>query len=69
SPPPPPRGFPPLPPPRHWEHVRPPAPTTHRFLVTGPAEAFAERAQAMFRASPLIETVDVVSGLSYARLG
>jgi hypothetical protein len=31
----------------------------HRFLVTGPAEAFAERAQAMFRASPIIETVDL----------
>ena len=32
---------------------------THRLLVTGPAEAFAERAQAMFRASPIIETVDL----------
>lgn len=31
----------------------------HRFLVTGPAEAFAERAQAMFRTSPVIETVDL----------
>jgi glutamate racemase len=31
---------------------------THRLLVTGPAEAFAERAQAMFRASPQIETVE-----------
>lgn len=31
----------------------------HRFLVTGPAEAFAERAQAMFRSSPPIETVDL----------
>lgn len=30
----------------------------HRLLVTGPAEAFAERAQAMFRASPQIETVE-----------
>jgi glutamate racemase len=30
----------------------------HRLLVTGPAEAFAERAQAMLRASPYIETVD-----------
>jgi glutamate racemase len=34
----------------------------HRFLVTGPAEAFSERAQAMFRSSPPIETVDLVSG-------
>lgn len=33
----------------------------HRFLVTGPAEAFAERAQAMFRASPLIETIDMAT--------
>lgn len=32
----------------------------HRLLVTGPAEAFAERAQAMFRTSPIIETVDLV---------
>jgi glutamate racemase len=31
---------------------------THRLLVTGPAEAFSERAQAMFRASPRIETVE-----------
>lgn len=31
----------------------------HRFLVTGPAEAFAERAQAMFRASPIIDTIDL----------
>jgi glutamate racemase len=31
---------------------------THRLLVTGPAEAFAERAQAMFRASPEIEPVE-----------
>lgn len=31
----------------------------HRLLVTGPAEAFAERAQTMFRASPIIETVDL----------
>lgn len=30
----------------------------HRLLVTGPAEAFAERAQAMFRTSPQIETVE-----------
>lgn len=29
----------------------------HRWLVTGPAEAFAERAQAMFRSCPPIETV------------
>lgn len=35
-------------------------PAFHRYLVTGPAEAFAERAQAMFRASPVIETVDLV---------
>ncbi len=33
----------------------------HRFLVTGPAEAFAERAQAMFRTSPVIETVDLTA--------
>jgi glutamate racemase len=32
----------------------------HRLLVTGPAEAFAERAQTMFRASPVIETVDLM---------
>lgn len=31
----------------------------HRLLVTGPAEAFAQRARAMFRASPPIETVDL----------
>lgn len=31
----------------------------HRFLVTGPAEAFAERAQTMFRASPVIEPIDL----------
>jgi glutamate racemase len=37
-------------------------PPQHRFLVTGPAEAFAERAQAMFLTSPPIETVDLVSG-------
>lgn len=30
----------------------------HRLLVTGPAEAFAERTRAMFRVSPAIETVD-----------
>lgn len=34
-------------------------PCTHRFLVTGPAEAFAERAQAMFRTSPAIETISL----------
>lgn len=33
-------------------------PVGHRLLVTGAAEAFAERAQAMFRASPQIETLD-----------
>jgi len=33
-------------------------PAAHRFLVTGPAEAFAERAQTMFHASPVIETLD-----------
>jgi glutamate racemase len=33
----------------------------HRLLVTGPAEAFADRAQAMFRSSPRIETVDLVA--------
>lgn len=38
--------------------LRSDGPATHRLLVTGPAEAFAERAQAMFHASPLIETVD-----------
>lgn len=32
---------------------------THRILVTGPPEAFAERAQAMFHTSPAIETVDL----------
>ncbi len=35
-------------------------PARYRLLVTGPAEAFAERAQAMFHASPMIETVDLV---------
>lgn len=35
-------------------------PPQHRLLVTGPAEAFAERAQAMFRTSRCIETVDLV---------
>jgi len=34
-------------------------PPVHRLLVTGPAEAFTERAQAMFRASPVIETVNL----------
>lgn len=34
---------------------------THRLLVSGPAEAFAERAQAMFSSSPSIETVDLVA--------
>lgn len=32
---------------------------SHRLLVTGPAEAFAERAQAMFRSSPVLETIDL----------
>ncbi len=32
----------------------------HRLLVTGPAEAFAERAQAMFHTSPVVETIDFV---------
>jgi glutamate racemase len=36
-------------------------PPLHRLLVTGPAEAFAERAQAMFRASPQIETVSLAA--------
>ena len=40
-------------------------PATHRLLVTGPAEAFSERAQAMFHTSPRIETVDLLAG--YAR--
>jgi hypothetical protein len=31
----------------------------HRLVVTGPAEAFAETAQAMFRGSPEIETIDL----------
>lgn len=39
-------------------------PPVHRFLVTGPAEAFAERAQTMFRASPNIETLDGVLTLT-----
>lgn len=34
----------------------------HRLLVTGPAEAFAQRARAMFRTSPPIETIDLVRG-------
>lgn len=34
---------------------------THRLLVTGPAEAFSERAQAMFRTSPRIETVEFLA--------
>jgi glutamate racemase len=33
----------------------------HRVLVTGPAEAFAERAQAMFRSSPEIEEIDLIA--------
>ncbi|HZB97813.1 MAG TPA: hypothetical protein VE219_04365, partial [Candidatus Sulfotelmatobacter sp.] len=32
----------------------------HRLLVTGPAHAFAERAQTMFQASPVIETIDLI---------
>lgn len=40
--------------------LRASGPPRHRLLVTGPAEAFAERAQAMFHASPVIETVDLV---------
>jgi glutamate racemase len=39
--------------------LRSSGPALHRLLVTGPAEAFAERAQAMFHASPVIETVDL----------
>jgi glutamate racemase len=35
-------------------------PAIHRWLVTGPAEAFAERAQIMFRTSPAIESLDLV---------
>jgi glutamate racemase len=38
-------------------------PPSHRILVTGPAEAFAARAQAMFQASPDIEEVDLVTGV------
>ncbi|MGH2443177.1 MAG: glutamate racemase [Chloroflexota bacterium] len=34
---------------------------THRLLVTGPPAAFAATAQAMFRASPVIETVEVLA--------
>jgi glutamate racemase len=34
-------------------------PPVHRFLVTGPARAFAERATSVFRASPPIESVDL----------
>jgi glutamate racemase len=39
----------------HREHP------SHRILVTGPAEAFAVRAQAMFRVSPSIEALDLVA--------
>lgn len=39
----------------------------HRFLVTGSAPSFAERAAAMFRRYPPIETVDLASGLLGAR--
>jgi glutamate racemase len=35
--------------------------TRHRILVTGPAEAFAELAQAMFRSSPEIEEIDMIA--------
>jgi glutamate racemase len=38
--------------------LRAAGPPHHRLLVTGPAQTFAERAQTMFRASPVIETVD-----------
>jgi glutamate racemase len=38
-------------------------PAESRFLVTGPAEAFAERAQAMFRSSLPIESVDLAFGV------
>lgn len=34
---------------------------THRFLVTGPAVSFAQRADAMFHTSPPIETVDLLA--------
>jgi glutamate racemase len=40
-----------------------PGPADHRFLVTGPAEAFAETAQAMFRSSLPIESVDLFSSV------
>ncbi len=38
-------------------------PAKSRFLVTGPAEAFAETAQAMFRSSLPIESVDLASSV------
>jgi glutamate racemase len=38
---------------------------SHRILVTGPAEAFAERAQAMFRVSPSIEALDLVADFAH----
>lgn len=38
-------------------------PPDRRFLVTGPAEAFAETAQAMFRSSLPIESVDLLSSV------
>lgn len=34
-------------------------PAAHRFLVSGPSETFRERAQAMFHASPPIETISL----------
>ncbi len=37
-------------------------PAHHRLLVTGPAEAFAERVRAMFRSSRPIETVSLAPG-------
>jgi glutamate racemase len=36
-------------------------PPVHRILVTGPAEAFAERAQAMFHSSPEIEEISLMA--------
>ncbi len=40
---------------------------SHRFLVTGPAASFAERAAGMFGTYPPIETVDLAPGMVDAR--
>lgn len=42
-------------------------PSQHRFLVTGPAISFTERAAAMFHTYPSIETVDLAAGVLDAR--